>query len=98
MGQALLTITGRTYRISCRDGDEDRISRLGDEIAARAERITGSLGSVPEGQLLVMTALMLADELADARAGIAPPAAAAPVVDITRLARIVERMEQLARV
>ena len=98
MGQALLTITGRTYRISCRDGDEDRISRLGNEIAARAERITGSLGSVPEGQLLVMTALMLADELADARAGIAPPAAAAPVVDITRLARIVERMEQLARV
>ena len=97
MGQALLSITGRTYRISCRDGDEDRISRLGDEIAARAERITGSLGSVPEGQLLVMTALMLADELADARAGIAPPAAAAPVVDITRLARIVERMEQLAR-
>jgi cell division protein ZapA len=52
---------------------------------------------VPEGQLLVMTALMLADELADARAGIAPPVAAAPMVDITRLARIVERMEQLAR-
>jgi D-alanine-D-alanine ligase len=68
MGQALLTITGRTYRISCRDGDEERISRLGDEIAARAERITGSLGSVPEGQLLVMTALMVADELADAYA------------------------------
>ncbi len=93
MGQVLLTITGRTYRISCRDGDEDSISRLGDEIAARAERITGSLGSVSEGQLLVMTALMLAD----ARAGIAPPVAAAPMVDITRLARIVERMEQLAR-
>jgi cell division protein ZapA len=97
MGQVLLTITGRTYRISCRDGDEDRISRLGDEIAARAERITGSLGSVSEGQLLVMTALMLADELADACAGIAPPVAGAPMVDITRLSRIVERMEQLAR-
>jgi cell division protein ZapA len=98
MGQALVNICGRSYRISCREGDEDRISRLGDEIAGRADRITGSLGSVPEGQLLVMTALMLADELADARAGIAPPVAAAPVVDITRLARIVERMEQLARV
>jgi cell division protein ZapA len=97
MGQALVSICGRSYRISCRDGDEDRVSRLGDEIAGRATRITGSLGSVPEGQLLVMTALMLADELADARAGIAPPVAAAPMVDITRLARIVERMEQLAR-
>jgi cell division protein ZapA len=97
MGHALLTITGRTYRISCRDGDEERISRLGDEIAARAERITTSLGSVPEGQLLVMTALMLADELADARNGIAPPVAAPPMMDITRLTRIVERLETLAR-
>jgi cell division protein ZapA len=97
MGQALLTITGRTYRISCRDGDEDRISRLGDEIAARATSITGSLGSVPEGQLLVMTALMLADELADARNGIAPAASPTPMMDITRLTRIVERLEHLAR-
>jgi cell division protein ZapA len=102
MGQALLNITGRTYRISCRDGDEDRIARLGNEIANRAERITASLGSVPEGQLLVMTALMLADELADARAGTglsngAPSLAAAPMVDITRLTRVVERLESLAR-
>lgn len=96
MGLALLSISGRNYRISCRDGDEDRIARLGDDIAARAERITGSLGTLPEGQLLVMTALMLADELADARAGIAPAAAPPPVVDITRLARIVERLEHLA--
>lgn len=95
MGLALLTISGRSYRISCRDGDEDRIARLGDEIAARAERITGALGSLPEGQMLVMTALMLADELADARNGIAP--AAAPMLDITRLARVVERLEHLAR-
>lgn len=102
MGLALLSISGRSYRISCRDGDEDRIVRLGDDIAARAERITRSLGTLPEGQLLVMTALMLADELADARAGIAPPpsiapAAPPPMVDITRLARIVERLEHLAR-
>lgn len=97
MGQALLNITGRTYRISCRDGDEDRIARLGDDIALRAERITGALGSVPEGQLLVMTALMLADELAEARSGVSPAAGAAPMVDVTRLARIVERLEHLAR-
>ena len=96
MGQALLAISGRTYRISCRDGDEDRIGRLGDELAARADKLTASLGTMPETQLLAMTALMLADELSDARAGIAPPQAAPPMVDITRLARIVERLETLA--
>ena len=103
MGQAVLAISGRSYRISCRDGDEERIGRLGDELAARAERLTASLGTMPETQLLAMTALMLADELADARAGIAPPtpvapaAPAPPMVDITRLARIVDRLETLAR-
>lgn len=99
MGQALLVISGRSYRITCRDGDEDRITRLGDELAARADRLTASLGTMPETQLLAMTALMLADELSDARAGIAPPpapVAAPPMVDITRLARIVERLETIA--
>lgn len=96
MGQAMIAIGGRSYRISCRDGDEARVSGLGDELAARAERLTQSLGVMPEGQLLVMTALMLADELADARAGMAPPPAAAPMVDINRLTRIVERLESLA--
>jgi cell division protein ZapA len=99
VGQALLVISGRSYRITCRDGDEDRITRLGDELAARADRLTTSLGTMPETQLLAMTALMLADELSDARAGIAPPPAPAPVppmVDITRLARIVERLETIA--
>lgn len=99
MGQAVLAISGRTYRISCRDGDEQRIARLGDELAARADQLTASLGTMPETQLLAMTALMLADDLADARAGIAPPAPiapAAPMVDITRLTRIVERLESIA--
>ena len=97
MGQALLSISGRSYRITCRDGDEDRISRLGGELAARADNLTGALGTMPETQLLAMTALMLADELADARAGITPPPAATPMVDITRLTRIVERLEMLAQ-
>lgn len=96
MGQAMIAIGGRSYRISCRDGDEARVSGLGDELSARAERLTQALGVMPEGQLLVMTALMLADELSDARAGIAPPPAAAPMVDISRLTRIVERLESLA--
>ena len=96
MAQAIVAISGRSYRISCREGEEARIAGLGNELAARADRLTAALGVMPESQLLIMTSLMLADELADARAGIAPPAAAAPVVDVTRLARIVERLETLA--
>ncbi|MEI6485190.1 MAG: cell division protein ZapA [Sphingomonadales bacterium] len=96
MGQALIAVSGRNYRISCRDGDEARVTGLGGELAARADQLTKALGVMPESQLLIMTALMLADELADARAGLAPPPAAVPMVDITRLTRIVEKLEALA--
>ena len=96
MGQAVISVGGRQYRINCRDGDEPRVAGLGEEIDLRSEKLTGQLGVMPEGQLLVMTALMLADELADARAGIAPATPPGPMVDITRLTRIVERLETLA--
>ncbi len=106
MGQAILSIAGRSYRIPARDGDEARIAGLGEDIAARAQRLTTSLGVMPETQLLVLCALMLADELADARSGApaAPPApmpaaepAPAPAPDLSRLAALVERLEAIAR-
>jgi cell division protein ZapA len=95
MGQAVISVGGRQYRITCRDGDEPRVVGLGEELGARADRLTQSLGVMPEAQLLAMTALMLADELSDARAGAAPPAGG-PMLDIARLTRIVERLEKLA--
>ncbi|MBU6166630.1 MAG: cell division protein ZapA [Alphaproteobacteria bacterium] len=95
MGQALLTIAGRSYRIPARDGDEARIARLGDELSARAQRLTTALGVLPENQLLVLIALMLADELAD---GHRPAPAAQPAgIDLLRLAALVERLEAIAR-
>jgi cell division protein ZapA len=104
MGQALLTIAGRSYRIPARDGDEARITGLGEEIAARAARLTSALGVLPETQLLVLCALMLADELAEARgAGAAPspaPTSAptpAATPELSRLAALVEKLEALAR-
>ncbi|OSZ67098.1 hypothetical protein CAP39_11710 [Sphingomonas sp. IBVSS1] len=104
MGQALLTIAGRSYRIPARDGDEARISRLGDELSARAHRLTTALGVLPENQLLVLVSLMLADELAEARCAnppsLAPVTAAATASaapDLSRLAALVERLEAIAR-
>lgn len=102
MGQALLTIAGRSYRIPARDGDEARITGLGEEIAGRAARLTSALGVLPETQLLVLCALMLADELAEARgagaaASPAPSLSPAATPDLSRLAALVEKLEALAR-
>lgn len=100
MAQVSITINGHNYRIAARDGDEARIENLGSELAARAARLSKSLGVTSEAQTLAMVALMLADELADARAGagIAPAAAdGAALPDLDQLRRIVERLEAIAR-
>lgn len=105
MAQVSLSIGAHNYRIAARDGDEVRIERLGEDLAARAARLTKALGVMSEGQMLVMVGLMLADELAEARSGAGPavsaaaPAPAAPAAtlapDLSRLTRIVERLEAL---
>jgi cell division protein ZapA len=107
MGQALLTIAGRSYRIPARDGDEARITRLGDALSVRAHQLTSALGTLPETQMLVLIALTLADELAEVRGAntpappvasmAAPGPAAGPAPDLAQLAALVERLEAIAR-
>lgn len=104
MAQVSININGHNYRIAARDGDEARIEKLGADLAARANRLTKSLGVVSEAQTLAMVALMLADELADARAGVAPAvadanasAATATALDLAQLRGIVERLEAISR-
>jgi len=66
VGQLAVTINGRSYDVACDDGQEDRVTRLAAYIDKRAEEIAETVGAVGEGRLLVMTSLLLADELADA--------------------------------
>jgi cell division protein ZapA len=66
MGQVNITIRGRQYQIACDDGQEAHVARLGRFLDQRAEQIHGSAGSMSDALLLVMTGLVVADELTDA--------------------------------
>ena len=91
MGQVSVVIGGRSYPLSCRDGDEPHLSALAAGIAAKADGLVTQLGQMSEARLLLMTALMIADELHEARKGqfgAAPPD--------SRLAALVTRAEALA--
>jgi cell division protein ZapA len=91
MGQVNVVIGGRTYPLSCRDGDESHLTTLAAGIAAKADSLAAQLGQMSEARLLLMAALMIADELHEARKGnfgAAPPD--------PRLAALVERAEALA--
>ncbi len=66
MGQVAITIRGRAYQIACDDGQEAHLARLGRYLDERAAQIAGtSRPAVGDQLLLVMLALVVADELSD---------------------------------
>jgi cell division protein ZapA len=99
MGQVVVEIGGRRYPLSCRDGDEPHLTALADSIAEKAEGLTESLGPMSEPRLLLMAALMVADELHEARRGAPAPErrpAPADAAAQQRLELLVARAERLA--
>ena len=100
---ATVTIVGRSYDIACDDGQQDHVRKMAAEVDRRASELLKQVGVVGESRLLVMVALMLTDELSDARAALraehdgAAPADIALAGGIEQLAQrldaIAERLE-----
>lgn len=67
MGEVNITISGKNYGISCQDGQEKRVSDLGDYVNQRLKSIAQAGAANNENHLLVLTALMLSDEVFDLR-------------------------------
>jgi cell division protein ZapA len=66
MGQVNVPVNGRSYAITCDDGQETRIRRLAQYVDAKVAEFVGSVGQVGEARLLLLAALVIADELSDA--------------------------------
>lgn len=96
MASVDITVGGHTYSISCRDGDEDHLRSLGLIVAEKAEQARGAVGGTSEARQLLLAALLLADELNDARSG-TPIAVPSGVKDTERaLDELASRIEDLA--
>jgi len=65
MGEVNITISGRNYGISCQDGQEQRVHDLGAYVDQRLKSISQAGAATNESHLLVLTALMLSDEVFD---------------------------------
>ena len=67
MGQVTVPVNGRSFAITCDDGQEPRIRRLAQYVDAKVAGFVSSVGQVGEARLLLLAALVIADELSDAR-------------------------------
>ena len=66
MGQVVVKVNGRDFALSCADGQEARIRRLAQYVDAKIGEFTKALGQVGEARLVLLAALVIADELSDA--------------------------------
>ncbi len=67
MAEVNITINGRTFGISCEDGQEQRVHDLGQYVDGRLKEIARAGAAASESHLLVLTTLMLSDEIFDLR-------------------------------
>jgi cell division protein ZapA len=74
MGQVGVTINGRTYTLRCADGEEARLIELAGYVKDRAdaliEEFRPDYGIVGDDRVLLMAAILIADELWEVRAGL----------------------------
>lgn len=69
MGKVNVAIGGRSYPLSCGDGEEAHLASLAAHLQTKAEGLTAALGVMSEPRLLLMAGLQVADELFTVRNG-----------------------------
>jgi cell division protein ZapA len=65
LAQVGVAINGRTYQIACDDGQEEHLKQLAAYVDKRVAELIAAVGQVGDMRLLVMTSLILADELSE---------------------------------
>ncbi|MFI4947889.1 MAG: cell division protein ZapA [Alphaproteobacteria bacterium] len=66
MGQVAIRVNGRDFALACADGEEPRIRRLAQYVDTKINEFTKNLGQIGEARLILLAALVIADELSDA--------------------------------
>ena len=93
MSNVTLQIGGRSYSVTCAEGEEAHVEGLGQLIDDKIRELGTSAHN--ETRLLLFAALMLADELHEAR-GIGPAAPTSAKDHAAALEALADRLEKCA--
>ena len=67
MAEVKLPIGGRSYVVTCQDGEEDHLKSLGLMVAEKVENAANIASGLSESRLFLFASLLLADELSEMR-------------------------------
>lgn len=106
MAQLSLKLNGYAYTVGCEDGQEGHLRAMAEQVESRMARIKALGGQSGEARLLMLAALLMADELhdltldlAESRTGertLPTPPPAEPAIDRELLAQLASRAEKIA--
>jgi cell division protein ZapA len=91
MAQISVEVNGRPYAVGCEDGQEPHLMELARMFDHQVRQVSQDMGQLGDTRLFLMGALLLADELADARSRLA-----ALQVEVSRLQSDRARLENRA--
>ena len=67
MGQVSVTVNGRTYRLSCGDGEEQHLLEVVGHVRGHVDRLKEEHGQIGDERLLLMASILITDELYELR-------------------------------
>jgi len=67
MAKVNLEINGRKYALGCDDGEEERLTRLGQKLDTRVRTLADQFGQIGDVRLLVMAGITMTDEMEELR-------------------------------
>ncbi|MXN65385.1 cell division protein ZapA [Stappia sp. GBMRC 2046] len=67
MPQITVTINGRSFRMACDEGEEERLTSLAERFDGYIETLRESFGEIGDLRLTVMAGIMVTDELSEAQ-------------------------------
>ncbi len=70
LAQVAITFNKRSYRFECGDADVERLEAVANYLKSKLDILMREHGQAGDERMVLMAALMIADELFDARADI----------------------------
>lgn len=103
MGMVEIQVNGRRHQVQCDDGQEARLRRLASYVDSCATRLAQQHGALGDAKALLLTSLLIADELSDAyeqvkqlKAAVAEQGKRSEEEAARALDEVAGRLEQLA--
>jgi cell division protein ZapA len=103
MGMVDVQINGRRHQVQCGDGEEPRLRRLAAYVDSCASKLAQQHGQLSDAKALLLTSLLVADELSDAyeeikrlKSALGEQSRRAEEEAAGALDRVATRLEQLA--